>query len=539
MPVEDGADLTLKEAVEARNRTSARLRQSEQNFRTIIERSPLPTCVSRIDRLVYANPAMLAYLGYGGGGEMLGPTLADLSDQVIHPDDRARTRDAFRRLFAGLAGSPASMSEEPVRIDDVRLRRKSDGALLFCDMHGVVVLHDGSPALVTYLHDHTERRIGMERIRLTERMASLGTLAAGVAHEINNPLTYVMSNVDLVVRQLGRVGGDPATARLLADVHTGLERIRQIVGALKRVSRPDADTVEPVDVIHALESCMEMARGHIRHRGKLLRAYADVPPVLGNETRLGQVFLNLLVNAAESLDEAKRDRNEIAVKVEASGDKVTVEVRDTGAGIAAADLPHIFDPFFTTKAAGAGTGLGLFVCHGIVTSLGGGVAVESAVGLGTTVRVVLPVASRKPLASAAVVPGVPEATRVRLLVVDDEPRLLETLRVVLADVHDVTAIPSARDALARLLAGERFDLVLCDLTMPEMSGAELLTKLEASCPEMARRVVFMTGGAVTDDDAAFLESLTKDHLQKPFRPPDLVAFIRRQLDAATGRLAWL
>jgi CheY-like chemotaxis protein len=173
------------------------------------------------------------------------------------------------------------------------------------------------------------------------------------------------------------------------------------------------------------------------------------------------------------------------------------------------------------------------VCHGIVTSLGGEIAVESAVGLGTTVRIVLPVASRKPQALVSVVPTVSATTRVRLLVVDDERRLLETLRVVLADDHDVTAISSARDALDRLLAGELFDLALCDLTMPEMSGAELFTKLEATCPEMARRVVFMTGGAATDDDASFLESLTKDHLQKPFRPADLVAFIRRQLDAVT------
>jgi PAS domain S-box-containing protein len=508
------------------------LRRSEQNFRTLIERAPLPMCVSNPTQIVYTNRAMLTYLGYEVDGQMIGPTLVELSDQLIHPDDRARTRDAFRQLFSQLDGAAteAARPQRMVRINDVRLRRKSDGAIQHCDMHGVVLQQDGAPALVTYLHDQTESRAAADRVRVSERMAALGTLSAGVAHEINNPLTYVMSNIEIVTRQLTATGHDPSMTRALADATAGLDRIRNIVRTLKTLSRRDDEEITRVDVVRVLESCIEMAGGHLRHRGRLVRHYADVPPVRGNETRLGQVLLNLLVNAAESLDEAYRERNEVAVQVDVSDGMVVVEVRDTGAGIAAEDLPHIFDPFFTTKPVGVGTGLGLFVCHGITTALGGEISVDSVVGRGTAVRVRFPVASGPPTGppSATTVP--PTHPRARVLVIDDEPRLLETVRFVLKDEHDVTTLPTAREALDRLLAGDRYDLILCDLMMPGMSGMDLFARLTAERPELTRKVVFMTGGAVTAAAAALLEDKATRCLDKPFRPAELLAFVRSSVE---------
>jgi PAS domain S-box-containing protein len=519
---DDGRDSGVGDLVAA-------LRRSEQNFRTIIERAPLPMCVSSAVKLVYTNPAMRAYLGYELDGELLGPTLAELSDEIIHPDDRNRVRDAFRQLFFGLEAPQTPGAEQVVRINDVRLRRKSDGGLLFCDMHGVIVLHDGSSALVTYLHDQTESRAAADRVRSAERMASLGALAAGVAHEINNPLTYVMSSVDLVAGQLTASRHDRAMAQALSDANAGLDRIRNIVRALKTLSRRDDEKIGPVDVVHSLESCVAMAGSHLRHRGRLVRKYADVPPVRGNETRLGQVFLNLLVNAAESLEEADRDHNEVVVQVSASNDVVTVEVRDTGAGIAPADLPHIFDPFFTTKPVGVGTGLGLFVCHGITTALGGEISVDSVVGHGTTVRVRLPVASNEPTLAPHVSPLGGTHLRARILVIDDEPKLLETVRTVLKEEHDVTTLSTAREALDRLLAGDRYDLILCDLMMPVMSGVDLFARLATERPDLTRKLVFMTGGAVTAAAAALLENKATRCLEKPFRTGELLAFVRSQV----------
>jgi CheY-like chemotaxis protein len=175
--------------------------------------------------------------------------------------------------------------------------------------------------------------------------------------------------------------------------------------------------------------------------------------------------------------------------------------------------------------------LGLFVCHGFVTALGGEIGVDSTLGVGTTVRVALPAAS--PRRSHSIAPRDGEQKRARILVIDDEPMVLEMIRSVLAETHEVTAVPGAREALERLLSGEPFDLVLCDVTMPGMSGVQFLTALEDARPDLAARLVFMTGGAVTAQTETFLENLTDGYLQKPFRARELLALVGRRLAAAT------
>jgi PAS domain S-box-containing protein len=373
------------------------LRRSEENFRTIIERSPLAMCVSRPDHLVYVNRMLLEYLGYERQGEMLTPTLAELSDQLIHPEDRDRTGQAFKGLFARLDVDRPSGPAGVVRIDDVRLFRKCDGAMRFCDMHGVVVIQDGAPALVTYLHDQTARRMADERLRLADRMASLGTLATGVAHEINNPLAYVMASMDLLARQVQKSESVElsALAGPVEEVKLGLERIRRIVRGLKTFSRADEETIGPVDIVQVLDSCVEMARGHLHERASIVQSYANVPLAWGNAARLAQVFLNLLINAAQAFDGGRVEDHEIVLDVSVAEQRVVVEVRDNGVGIHAEHLPRIFDPFFTTKPVGVGTGLGLSICHGIVTALGGEIEVESESGKGTMVRVRLPIAGSR------------------------------------------------------------------------------------------------------------------------------------------------
>src|SRR5260370_2129773 len=368
----------------------------EENFRTIMERSPHAMCVCRADKMICVNAAMLDYLGYESGGPLLGPTLAELSDEVIHPGDRERTRNAFRRLFADL-GTAAAQESPAVKIEEIRIRRKCDGGIRVCDMYGTIVMHDGTTALVTYIQDLTERRAADDPMRFADRMSSLGTLAAGVAHEINNPLAYVMANLDYIGRVEAESEG-PLGSRLtrpIADCRVGLQRIRKIVQGLKTFSRRDEETIGPVDIVDVVESCIEMAQSQLRHIGRLVRDYAPVPMVRGNDARLGQVVLNLLVNAAQALDETNRDDNVVTVKVAHVGGTVRVDVSDNGVGIAPEIMPHIFDPFFTTKPVGAATGLGLAVCHGIVSALGGEISVESALGHGTTVRVELPIADAR------------------------------------------------------------------------------------------------------------------------------------------------
>ncbi len=263
------------------------------------------------------------------------------------------------------------------------------------------------------LRDITERRRLQAQLALADWMVSVGTLASGVAHELNNPLSYVAANLTFVegaLRDLVAGASGPAAevADFLAavsDARQGATQMRSIIRNLRTFSRGDEGRAGPVDLGPVLESCVQMAWNELRHRARLVRELAELPSVHGNEARLGQVFLNLLVNAAQAISEGAAERNTVALCSHRMDDgRVAVEVKDTGSGIAPENLRRIFDPFFTTKPIGIGTGLGLSICHNIVTSLGGTIEVESTPGHGTTFRVVLlpgEAAAPEPRAEAA------------------------------------------------------------------------------------------------------------------------------------------
>ncbi|QRK10840.1 HAMP domain-containing protein [Archangium violaceum] len=238
-----------------------------------------------------------------------------------------------------------------------------------------------------------------EQLLFADRLASVGRLAAGVGHEINNPLAYILSNLRYVQQELGDASGPPSEeARqemlaALSEASEGADRVRLIVQDLKALSRPDDVALGPVDLAAVVRGSAKMARHELRDRANLVEDCGGVPPVKANAARLGQVFLNLFINAAHAIAPGRVDENEIRVlaRVSAPG-KVTVEVRDTGSGIPPEHLRRIFDPFFTTKPIGVGTGLGLSVCHQIITSLGGDIRVESEKGRGTSFFITLLVA---------------------------------------------------------------------------------------------------------------------------------------------------
>ena len=311
--------------------------------------------------------------------------------------------------------------------------------------------------------------------------------------------------------------------------------MRTIVRDLKTFSRVDSADNADVDVRQVLESTLNLAATEIRHRARLVKQFGEVPPVRANESRLGQVFLNLLVNAAQAIPGGTPERHEIRVATRVgSGNRVVVEVADTGMGIAAKHLPRLFDPFFTTKEPGVGTGLGLSICHSLVAALGGEIHVESEPGKGSTFRVLLPAslpakpAAEPPAPPPAPVPSAAEK-RGRLLVVDDEPLVCTALGRTLRPHHDVTLSTRAQEALERIEAGERFDVVFCDLMMPGMSGMDFYSALKERYPEQARRVVFLTGGAVTQQARAFLESVTSPYVEKPFAGRELLSLVQERM----------
>jgi PAS domain S-box-containing protein len=367
------------------------------------------------------------------------------------------------------------------------------------------------------------------------RMAAVGTLAAGVAHEINNPLTFVLNNLSFIREQLDQIcvaQNVPAAQTLelrqaLEDVADGADRVRVIVRDLRIMSRPQPEQRTLVDVNGALETAVGFAANELRHRGRVLWNLTSVPAVSANEARLGQVFLNLVVNAAQALPEESAERNEIRVDSRLDGNQVVIEVSDNGVGIPPEHLPRLFDPFFTTKPAGKGTGLGLSICHAIVTGLGGRILVESQVGVGSTFRVLLP-AGAADLPEAAVrrpEPAAAAGQRGRVLVLDDEEQVARSIRRVLSEDHDVVYAANVREALALIGRSDPFDVVLCDLMMPGLTGMkEFYSEVKDRYPELTERIVFMSGTS-TPAGEAFLARTGNRCLEKPCDPASLRAAV--------------
>jgi signal transduction histidine kinase len=383
-----------------------------------------------------------------------------------------------------------------------------------------------------------ERNKMREQLLISERMASVGMLAAGVAHEINNPLAILTANLELAGEQLAgllsqeNAPGPPiapaAVNQLLQDAQEAAERIRLIVRDLGSLSRSnDEEQHVSVELHRVLDSSVRMASNEIRHRAQLVRSYGEVPLVKGSEAKLGQVFINLIVNAAHAIPEGRAATNEIKIvtRTDEAGCAV-VEVHDTGSGIPPSILPRIFDAFFTTKAVITGTGLGLAICHRIVTAYGGRISVESQVGRGSIFRTVFPPAHGKAAEAKIIASEVAPGRRGRILVVDDERMLGITIQRALADEHEVVAVTAATEALELLKGGAQFDLILCDLMMPEMSGMDLYAQLRKLVPDQTSKFVFMTGGAFTSDASSFLAQISNPSIEKPIRASKLRSLVR-------------
>ena len=396
-----------------------------------------------------------------------------------------------------------------------------------------------------------------EQLIVADRRTSVGTLAAGVAHEINNPLAYVTANIQFVLQELPELrttlmaGCPPArseeleaiwqeVANALAETREGCSRVQHIVQSLKSFSRGDEDKREPLDVQGPLDAAISMAQNELRHRARLVRDYRELPPVEANEVRLAQVFLNLLINATHAIPAGAADRHEVRVTTRLGEDgHVWVDITDTGSGMSPEVRSRLFTPFFTTKPVGVGTGLGLSVCQGIITALGGRIEVQSEPGKGSTFSVVLPTTTAA-VKHAQAQRGQSRAgpRRGRVLVVDDDPFVGAALRRTLGREHDVSVAFGAREALGRVLQGATFDIILCDLMMPDMTGMDFFTELQRLYPAQAEAVTFFTGGAFTDTTRAFLERNRDRVLSKPVDTDQLREriFLRLERGATTPRL---
>ncbi len=490
-----------------RDMVASEVQRSESRMRTLIEHLPDAIFVLHEGRFVFVNAAFAAYLGYDKPEDVIGARLLD----IVHAEDK-KEGHAIER------GAP-----KPLK---VRLLRR-DAESVHAEVAGLALVWDGEPSTVAIARDLTERNQFEAQLLLADRMASVGTLAAGVAHEINNPLGYVLGNLTALQNGLTSEALNADLSQALKDAIHGAKRVRDIVQDLQTFSRGDpSKRTTAVDVLRVMDVSIRMAHSAVRHRARLERDYRLVPPIEGSESRLGQVFLNLIVNAAQAMPERPLEENEINVRVTLDGEHVVVEVRDNGAGMTEEVRRRIFDPFFTTKPIGEGTGLGLSICHSIVTSMNGALEVDSEVGLGTTFRVRLPVSRAQVRTETIEPPPLQSDRREKVLVIDDEPMIGVMIRRLLAAHCDVLPLTNAREALRRIGAQEKFDAIICDLMMPRMSGLEFFAELSALSPEMARRTGFLTGGAVTPQARRFLVEHADVTLEKPVEIGRLRAFVQ-------------
>jgi PAS domain S-box-containing protein len=508
-------------------------------FRMVVERSSNALLLHREGRIAQVNAACAALLGYSGAADLLGRDVAS----IVHPVDLLAT--AERLLVTHSPGKPALWS--------MRLLCH-DGKELAVEASVTALLVDGIPSvLIAALGLAEPNRIDVKALH-ADRMAALGTLAAGVAHEVNNPLGFTLANVAFALEELSRMETElvpseddpdgatearlagvrlrmPPVLEALQEARQGSERVRLLMRDLKMFAGGDGARAVDVDLRRVIESSINMAYSAIRRRARLVKDYRAVPTVAGNEARLAQVFLNLFINAAEAIREGDPEREEIRVVLATDREGwCIVEVSDTGRGIAPEHLAGVFDPFFSTKP-GSGTGLGLSICHAVVAGMGGQIAVESRLAKGTTFRVQLPIAKDEAMPSRAKRTSIRPARRARVLVIDDEPMMARAVQRMLASEHEVEAMTDPVSALERLRDGARYDVILCDLMMPILSGMDVYEALLAIDVTQAQGMVFMTGGAYTPRAAEFLESVGNPYLEKPLDRAALQAVLRGQLSA--------
>jgi len=280
-----------------------------------------------------------------------------------------------------------------------------------------------------------------------------------------------------------------------------------------------------------IESSLRMAWTEIRHRARLKRDFQLVRPVLANEARLGQVMLNLIINAAHAIAPGDASAHEIRVTTRDDGEFVRIAISDTGAGMTREVMARLFTPFFTTKPVGVGTGLGLAICRRLVDAVGGKIEVSSAPGAGSTFTVLLPATEVVAPPQRPSRPG-PATQGGRVLVIDDEVIIVTAIRRALA-IHDVVGVTEARVALDAIASGERFDVILCDLMMPTITGMAFYEEVRRLAPDQLEAIVFLTGGAFMPHVITFLARVPNQTLDKPFETRALAEIVQKMISLRT------
>ncbi len=394
-------------------------------------------------------------------------------------------------------------------------------------------LSDGETRRVCILQDVTDQRLLQEQIIQTEKLAALGEMLSGVAHELNNPLATVVGYAQLLETD------DALPSHLKRQVHAVHhegQRASQIVQSLLSFSRRSTPEKTSLDLNEVVHSVLEMRAFQLKSDSVTLRAECadELPLIWGEMAGLQQVLLNIVNNAIQAITQSGQG-SEILIRTESiqvAGQKlVRLSVRDDGPGIAPEYLRRIFDPFFTTKAAGQGTGLGMSLAHRTISHHGGTIRAESRLGQGATFIVEMPAAGSGILTANTADVQHSAAPSAHVLVIDDEEPIVLLITEILAeDGHRVTQAYNGAQALDWLLK-EEFDLIISDVRMPAVGGPTFFEILQTTRPDLLERVIFVTGDTVSSSTRSFLEKTGRPVLAKPFEPERLRRMANQNLRA--------
>ena len=537
---------------EKRRRAEELLRESENKFRSFFELAPEYCFMISKDGVVLdANKSAV---------EVIGCQKEELIGSHFSSIYAAESKDLVKHIYSKWEGHHSFRDKELViltRSNEKRTVLLSASAV--CNVSGEL-LHS-----ICVQRDVTERKQMQASLAQSDRLASMGMLAAGVAHEINNPLSFVLYNLESLKKDLPALfstageyqralhRGTAAERYALAeelrnafspdiledmlerfnDALAGTKKIKEIAYGLRTFSRVEKDEQGPVSLIQVVEVAVSMAFNEIKYRARLTKDYESVPTVIASEGRLSQVFLNLLINAAQAIDEGNVERNEIRIRIWSEGNEACVELSDTGKGIEPQHFDLLFEPFYTTKEPGTGSGLGLAISRNIINGYGGQIEVESKVGAGATFIVRLPSArlglEKSAVYGAAEVDELDEdGVKGRILIIDDEPAIRSAIKRMLNN-HQVLEAVSGEEGREILKHDQQFDLILCDMMMPNVSGMELHEWLTAAFPELAEQLMFITGGAFTPKAHDYLSRIGETSRDKTFEKPFDASELRRRV----------
>jgi len=499
--------LALTRDITARKMAEAALRASEEQYHAMFCASIDGLALwNAAGEMVDTNPALWQMYGYSGDGITAVPPSGWRGPS--YPPE-------FLRLVAAGEALHLEVTEQAM-----------DGSTLELEIHGIPMQYQGQPHVLTIARDITEKKRSAqeltrqrEALYQREKLAALGSLLAGVAHELNNPLSVVVARAVLLEEQ-----GDAATQAAALKIRTAAERCARIVRTFLAMARQQRPARGPVAINEVVSAALDIASYALRTSSVevVLDLAQDIPLIPADADQLHQVFLNLIINAQQSLQEQPVPRRlRIASRLDAGAGMVRVTLEDNGPGIPEHLRVRVFEPYFTTKPTGVGTGVGLAVSLGIVEAHDGTLTVACPEGGGATFTVTLPVGTLDATSPEAELPEASTRGRRNILVVDDEAGIRETLAEILTSAkHRVVTASSGREALERM-AAKRFDVIITDIRMPDIDGCAFYREIEERWPEQAARVIFVTGDTLASALREFVSESGRPVLEKPFLPSDV------------------